>query len=591
MKNPVAQFYDTIEKFEIEINKNHDAENRLVQLKDSFVSDMENKGKIFISSLTESNPLVMQIKTVSSRLNDIVRKWDQSQNNQKEMKDVSDSFKEKIFILIYGKVNAGKSSFSNFFVDRYKSLSKSYSNSNLSYFKIEQGKKQGFHDDKFATGATETTAILQGIEMNNFVLLDSPGLRSVTEENGELTKMYTDAADAFIWLTSSVAPGQAQELEDLVEEVKKNKPFMPVITKSDYLHEDEDSDGNIVKELFVKDRERQKLQEVDVKKRAVDKMESLNGNLSLLKEPISVSVHYCEQNNNTDEALEQSGLNTLYSELTSIIQEASEYKVKKSSQQVINYLENIILKSLNENMSPVINELRESHKKWVEDLLKNKEKLSNRVKIQISIELDSIIDKYKTKKDVAGYSIELNKSISLVINKEITLELERYFSKLDEAILEFLTDDLGTFSDKTIDITQKKGALGKGLLSATGSVGGGLAGATAGAALGTIVPFIGNVVGGIVGGIVGSIVGGGVGNAAGEAFAIQEYTVTEKIGISTEEIKNNTMKMLDNGILQSINIIIDSLIESLSPISSYITSFELEISNLKKEIEKVKEII
>ena len=42
------------------------------------------------------------------------------------------------------------------------------------------------------------------------VFLDSPGLHSVTDKNGELTRRFTDSADAVLWLTPSTSPGQVQ---------------------------------------------------------------------------------------------------------------------------------------------------------------------------------------------------------------------------------------------------------------------------------------------------------------------------------------------------------------------------------------------
>ncbi|MFX5595216.1 dynamin family protein, partial [Acinetobacter baumannii] len=76
--------------------------------------------------------------------------------------------------------------------------------------------------------------------------LDTPGLHSATGENAALTQRFLDSADAVLWLTSSTSPGQVQELDELARELRRGKPLLPVLTRSDVIDEDE-VDGRIVK--------------------------------------------------------------------------------------------------------------------------------------------------------------------------------------------------------------------------------------------------------------------------------------------------------------------------------------------------------
>ncbi|MFX6899715.1 hypothetical protein ABTH92_21315, partial [Acinetobacter baumannii] len=73
-----------------------------------------------------------------------------------------------------------------------------------------------------------------------------PGLHSATGENAALTQRFLDSADAVLWLTSSTSPGQVQELDELARELRRGKPLLPVLTRSDVIDEDE-VDGRIVK--------------------------------------------------------------------------------------------------------------------------------------------------------------------------------------------------------------------------------------------------------------------------------------------------------------------------------------------------------
>ena len=58
-----------------------------------------------------------------------------------------------------------------------------------------------FTNEAFVEGVTETTARIQVWSWGRCVLLDSPGLHSVTDANEAVTRSYTDSADAVLWLT------------------------------------------------------------------------------------------------------------------------------------------------------------------------------------------------------------------------------------------------------------------------------------------------------------------------------------------------------------------------------------------------------
>src|SRR5690625_7633165 len=70
------------------------------------------------------------------------------------------------------------------------------------------------------------------------LLLDTPGLHSLTAENAALTRQFLESADGMLWLSSSTSPGQVQELDTLALELRRRKPLLPVITRSDFIDED-----------------------------------------------------------------------------------------------------------------------------------------------------------------------------------------------------------------------------------------------------------------------------------------------------------------------------------------------------------------
>ena len=179
-------------------------------------------------------------------------------------------------------MNAGKSSFSNFITDLFPI-------DQIKRFRFNAGKVEYFNE-RFAEGVTETTATIQGVELGkNLVLLDTPGLHSITDKNGDLTRRFTDSTDAILWLTPSTSPGQVQELNDLKEELAKKKPLLPIITRSDVLEEDFCEEvQDLVQVLKNKTHQNRQLQQDDV----IQRLKAFDGiDSAMLKQAISISVH------------------------------------------------------------------------------------------------------------------------------------------------------------------------------------------------------------------------------------------------------------------------------------------------------------
>ncbi|CAM5196913.1 dynamin family protein [Oligella ureolytica] len=104
------------------------------------------------------------------------------------------------------------------------------------------------------------------------------------------------------WLSSSTSPGQVQELQE-PQEIRRRKPLLPVITRSDFLDEIF-VDNDIKKVLCNKCPENRALQEEDVLQRAQSKLITLGMDANLVQQPISISVYYARQHGLTNEALQ-----------------------------------------------------------------------------------------------------------------------------------------------------------------------------------------------------------------------------------------------------------------------------------------------
>lgn len=330
-----------------------DLEETLRQLNNRFADLADELGAHGLSpaGLRDTSALARQAADVNALLEGSASTWAQQWADLQPAQALAHAFEDHAILLVFGKFNAGKSSFCNFLAERFAAQGKA-----VDYFHLGAGRIVETREP-FKEGATETTARLQGVRLGDrLVLLDTPGLHSVTPENAELTQRFTDSADCVLWLTSSAAPGQVQELEDLARELARAKPLLPVITRSDRYEEDE-IDGALVKCLRNKTPQNRAQQEADVTGRAEDKLTSMGLDGGQLKPPVSISVHMARARGQTSVAMDEAGFERLYTSLLAIAEPALAYKRRKPAETLLHHLEEHVLGTLRHQLLPRLDEL------------------------------------------------------------------------------------------------------------------------------------------------------------------------------------------------------------------------------------------
>ncbi|MDO5679525.1 MAG: dynamin family protein, partial [Pelistega sp.] len=285
------------------------------------------------SFCAQNSVLVQDLAAIQEQMQAAPTQWTAQWDELKPALNMADIFADKLMFLVFGKFNAGKSSFCNLLVDRCVAQGLP-----AEYFVLEAGQIQSTAGP-FKEGTTETTAHIQGAVLaNRLVFIDTPGLHSVTQENADLTQRFLDSADAVLWLSSSTSPGQVQELEELALEIRRRKPLMPIITRSDFLDEDI-VDNQIVNVLCNKSADNRALQEADVLCRAQDKLVQLGLDADLIKSPLSVSAYAARSYGLTEQALEDAGIHRFYKAMTQMIPPLLAYKAKKPLAMYLHHLE------------------------------------------------------------------------------------------------------------------------------------------------------------------------------------------------------------------------------------------------------------
>ncbi len=348
------------------------------------------------ANLRAAHVLAHQAYELNAVLADSMQAWEHRWEELGPARHLAQAFEDRVMLLVHGKFNAGKSSLCNFLADQFAAHGQP-----VRFFHLAEGRVVDTAEP-LREGAVETTGRLQGVCLGaNLVLLDTPGLHSVTPENAALTLRFTDSADAILWLTSSTSPGQVQELDGLARELHRGKPLLPIITRSDVIEEDE-IDGELVKLLRNKSPANRSLQEADVRLRGLAKLQQMNVKQGLLKPAVSVSVHVAREQGKTTQDLGDSGFELMYAALLDIVGPAQAYKQHKPAEVVLHHLEENVLGSIKARIQPGLFRLGSM---LLQERLRLKDvqpRLVRTVLRQAVPELPQLLERYLAAHDMAG---------------------------------------------------------------------------------------------------------------------------------------------------------------------------------------------
>ncbi|GEM_PF-4467606 len=296
-------------------------------------------------ALSAGGTLARQLTAMDAWMRAAPARWARQWDLLVPARALAAQFEGQCVLLVFGKFNAGKSSLCNYLAAHPDAATRA-----PRYFRVCDGKIEQ-HDRPLAEGATETTTTLQGVDLGNgIVLLDTPGLHSSNTDNAALTRQFSDCADGMLWLSSSAAPGQVQELDDLVREIGRGKPLLPVITRSDVYDEDE-VDGALVSVLCNKSVLDRRLQEVDVAGRAAAALQRLGEASPVLQVPVSISVHAALAAGDTLPAREAAGIIALQARLRALASEARAYAGRKQDEVLLHHLQENVLAPLQADLA------------------------------------------------------------------------------------------------------------------------------------------------------------------------------------------------------------------------------------------------
>jgi predicted GTPase len=422
-----------------------------------------------------------------------------------------ETFQDRFIIFIYGKVKCGKSSLGN--------LIAQYASDQAKFFRFEDANKevsiQGLEelsDDAFEVKATEATTAIQGFRLPGLYWIDSPGLHSVTKENGELSEKYIAAADLVLFLAKSEDSARASNLEEISRLLNRSgKSMVVVLTRSDESEQDE-VDGEIVTNWYAKSPESRKVLEEDM----VAKIREVSADSSgeLLSEIFSVSKKIADKahQQNSLQLWRESNIGQLLKTLIGILNESAiRLKAKAPLDQLTNALQELLhgrkekfsLQNLKEHLSKIQDDLRTNQSEFKHafqnmkcDLELDSEECCEQIFHDASISesqkkelLAKLLDS-KLDKRCEEYLLPVLKKGLLGIKQGFALVLDQNLFKIEDQYEE-------------IRISTDYRNTGSAVGGTIGSLLGGL-GFLAGPVVGLATVALGGVLGGMIGNEVGS---------------------------------------------------------------------------------------
>ncbi|WP_404471047.1 50S ribosome-binding GTPase [Vreelandella venusta] len=559
MTSSNSRLIQEVENFAQSFEQINAGEEALMEIRDHFIQKVTRISPVR-SELQKSNPLMEAAKAVERQLAGVISKWAEDWDAGKTTRELSQHFYDKVILLVFGKVNAGKSSLCNYVASLFTA-------DKVKFFYLEEG-ELCYTQEPFLEGITETTARIQGVELDGkLVLLDSPGLHSVTDENGELTRRFTDSADAVLWLTPSTSPGQVQELDDLKIEMESGKPLLPVITRSDVREEDCDDEGNLFSILINKSPENRKEQEEDVYRRSMEKL----GSQTEVRHPLSVSVHAYKESQDSKHDWQASGLAELDSRMAGLVNVASDYKPRKARQQIINYLDRSVRSSIQIELLPKIDELDKLISNETLSLTQRRQETLTKLQQELAERVTDWAEELKANKDRSQLASRINTLVTERLFAVMRHSVESFVGNVNTILVEIDVEDIGDFTDVEIQYSKETGRA----MQAAASAGGAIAGAAAGSFLGPV--------GTIVGGIVGSLAGG-----AGGEYLVETEIVKEQVGVDATKAVEDTLKKLDQKLPSIIDRAFEPWTQTLMEMKTNSGRIRNEVKAFDNKLSKVK---
>lgn len=545
-----------------------------------------------IKNFPANNPLSNQMMEVSKVLQQTEEAWTKKIAQQDAGVRFRAGFNDSLLVFVYGKVKSGKSSLGNYIAWGHtdptqqikqqveQELQPVYFSGKKTNVKSGDTDKQAETNREFRVGATEATSSIQGFSLPGLTWVDSPGLHSINQENGDLARDYVEHADLILYTMKSDSPGRASDLQEIIELCKANKRVLLLITGSDDIDCDVDEDtGEIINQVIMKDLPRRKQQQEYV----LNELKKLSGlNLDNIK-IISLSARYAQEHAHQQTEFFDSGMGELFAELNHIAQnEGMRLKQKVPLNNFAQYLKGFSVDI--QDYLTLLDTLQKPIQKLSADIPNQINMQQFHLQQDIRNEVNTLFDRLQNfidDEDTLNQNLKkgmktLEKNYVQKLEKAQITVLKTLISDLNQNMLATLKND-AAFQNSEFKIDYQSREVTTGVTEGTKTKYGAV-GSAAGTALGAAI-------GGPIGAAIGGIFGGWLGSKLGDDAEVHRKKEQYAVGNNLMQMKNELIQNLEQSTKTYMN---DFKKQTLDQV---ITQAEQLTSQLKQEAHGFKKAV
>lgn len=566
-----------------------------------FQQNMAGYLKASEHDISENNPLFQQIGKFRDILEETNQNWQKKITTQDTGVHFRAGFNDSLLVFVYGKVKSGKSSLGNYMAwghtdptDQQKSeiqkeLQPVYFSGQKTEVKGGDTAKEAEIKKEFRVGATEATSSIQGFSLDGLTWIDSPGLHSINQENGDLAKDYVEHADLILYTMKSDSPGRESDLNEILNLYRADKKIILLLTGSDDVaHDWDDEKDEMIFTTVMKDRQRRLDQQKYVRS-ALEKIPELAGKTNNI-EILSFSARYAQENEGQVDNFADSGMGQLFAALGKI---AREDGVKLKHRTPMLNFKNFLTDFMSdlENYAQLIADFQQPieriQKRIPIQINEQKRLIQQQLSQKVDAEFESLtpyrddpIQMKQAIKKIADTLAQQQNEVMITVQQKILQQVMSEFgSQLTNVIQHNALLDLPEFK-----IEQRTEQVADSVTSGTRRRNGGigaLVGGVVGAVAGSFIPVAGTA----VGAGLGSTIGGFLGGKTGDDASVNYREITLNIGDNLIHIQQQFSERLQNSIQVQMNEFQKTLLEmALNSAEYLVTQLKNEINSFQKQL-------
>lgn len=566
-----------------------------------FQQNMAGYLKASEHNISKNNPLFQKIGEFRDILEETNQNWQKKITTQDTGVNFRAGFNDSLLVFVYGKVKSGKSSLGNYMAwghtdptDQHKSeiqkeLQPVYFSGQKTEVKGGDAAKEAEIKKEFRVGATEATSSIQGFSLDGLTWIDSPGLHSINQENGDLAKDYVEHADLILYTMKSDSPGRESDLNEILNLYRADKKIILLLTGSDDVtHDWDDEKDEMISTTVMKDRQRRLDQQKYVRS-ALEKIPELAGKTNNI-EILSFSARYAQENEDQVDNFADSGMGQLFAALGKI---AREDGVKLKHRTPMLNFKNFLTDFMSdlENYAQLILDFQQPiariQKSIPIQINEQKRLIQQELSQKVDAEFESLTPyrddpiqmKQAIKKIADTLAQQQNETMIMAQQKILQQVMSEFGSQLTNVIQHNALLDLPEFK-----IEQRTEKVTDSVNSGTRRRNGGV-GALVGSVVGGGVGLLGGPVGVAAGIGIGSTFGSWLGSKTGDDASVNYREITLNVGDNLIHIQKQFSERLQNSIQLQMNEFQKTILEmALNSAEHLVTQLKNEINGFQKQL-------